>query len=505
MFNLDALIYGFETVFTTPTLLVLIFFGVCVGMIFGAIPGLTYTMAVTLFLPLTFTMSMLESVCLFMGLMNGGMSGGLISAILLNMPGTPSSVATTLDGYPMAQRGEAAKALGAGIVFSFVGGIIGVAALVFIAPALASFTVQFGPIEYFAVTLFSMTLICTLSRGSMVKGLAAAMLGMTVAMIGSAPTDGALRYTFGFRSLYSGVALLPVTIGLFAFVQVMIAVKKQRELKKIEIIPVKIKGFGLSVEEFRGQGFNMVRSSIIGVLVGILPGIGGNAANLVSYSVAKDTSKHPEKYGTGCLDGICASEAANNACCGAAQIPLLALGIPGDGAGALTLAAFMLHGINPGPLLFVNEQELVYTIFAAIIMANIFFILVEFGAMRMFVKLLQVKKYVLFPIILILCCIGVYSYGNSIFDVYCLGAFSVFGYLLYRLGMPATPFTLGYLLCEMVETYYLRSLQTCNGDYSLFFTKPIAVVFFAATAISLIYSVRKEMKAKRAQKVSAAK
>ena len=495
MFDAVALANGFANVFTDPTIFLLILIGVIGGLVFGMIPGLSYGMAVTLCLPLTFSMGLTQSICLFMGIMIGGVSGGLISAILLNMPGTPSSVATTLDGYPLAKRGEAGKALGYGILYSFVGGMIGVAALLFLAPSLAKFTIKFGPIEYFAITVFSLTLIANLTRGGMVKGISAALLGISISMVGMAPIDGTVRYTLGNRQLISGFALIPLTIGLFSFVEVMKAVGDQRELKKSEVISVgSTKGFGITLKEINSQWINAIRSSFIGIVIGILPGIGSNAANLVSYSIAKDSSKHPEKFGTGCIDGIVASEAANNACLVGAQIPLLALGIPGDANGAKTLAAFMLHGVVPGPLLFKSEVDLVYTIFAAIILANILFVVLELGGLRIFVKLMQIKKYILFPIIMILCVVGAFASNNNLFDVYCLLGFSVLGYIMYRLGLPATPFTLGYLLGGMVEDNMMRALMMTNGDWRVFMTKPIAMVFFAATLVSLVYSAVKEIR-----------
>ncbi|MBE0618472.1 MAG: tripartite tricarboxylate transporter permease [Proteobacteria bacterium] len=306
---LSLLQQGLDAVFTFQVF-GLVLFGTVIGIIFGAIPGLTSTMAVALFLPITYTLSPGAGISLLVALFVGGTSGGLISAILLKIPGTPSSIATTFDGGPMMEKGEAVKALGAGIVFSFLGTLFSIAALVFIAPTLAKVALRFGPHEYFAIAVFSLTLIATLASGSMIKGIFSGVVGFAFATVGIAPVDAVTRYTFGYADLNGGFQILTVLIGLFAVSEIIKVAETVRHEQKASISTVSmknIKGFGFSMQEFFGQGWNFIRSSIIGTGIGILPGIGGGTSNIVSYIVAKNRSKHPEKFGTGILDGVVAS------------------------------------------------------------------------------------------------------------------------------------------------------------------------------------------------------
>ena len=326
---------GFLTVFSDPLTLIFIALGTIIGIIFGAIPGLTATMAIVIFLPFTYPMLATQGISTLTALYIGGISGGLISAILLNIPGTPSSVATCFDGRPMAQKGQGAKALGVAVVFSFIGTFIGIMCLMVLAPLLASVAIKFGPFEYCALSVFALSLVVTLAGKDMIKGLMSAVLGCMIATGGLAPLDSKPRFTFGNFNLNTGFKLLPVLIGIFAITEVMNYASEVNKQKKFEVDEVEIKGFGFTFQEFTGQIKNAFVSAMVGLGIGILPGIGGSVSNVLSYTVSKNTSKHPEKYGTGIIDGIVASETANNATIGGAMIPLLALGIPGDGTSAI--------------------------------------------------------------------------------------------------------------------------------------------------------------------------
>lgn len=494
------LVGGFATVFTLKIMLYILI-GVVVGIIFGAIPGLSAAMAVALCLPLTFGMSAIEGIAMLVGLYTGGVSGGLISAILINIPGTPASIATCFDGHPMAKRGEAGKALGVGIVFSFLGGTIGILALLFIAPSLALLTLKFGPIEYFAVTIFSLTMIATLSSGSMVKGLIAGIIGMGLSLVGGSPIDNVPRYTFGNHLLDIGFNLLPVMIGIFAVSEILGAARDKNDITENNLAKFKIKGFGFSMKEFKSQIVNCLRSSGIGTVIGILPGIGGGTANLISYSVAKNNSKEPEKFGTGIIDGIVASESANNAVIGGAMIPLLTLGIPGDSVTAMMIGGFMIHGISPGPMLFKTEGTLVYGIFAALILANVFFLVIELYGLRAFVKLMRIKKSILLPVVMTLCVVGAFGANNRMFDVISLAFFGAFGYILEKMDFPTAPLILGFILGPMAELNLRKGLMYTNGSFSEFFTQPIALIFFLITLISIIFAARNEiLRNKRSKK-----
>lgn len=486
---LEMIVAGFTAVLTIKVFS-LILLGTIVGIIFGSIPGLTATMAVALCIPLTFGMDVIAALSLLIGLYVGGVSGGLLSAILINIPGTPSSVATCFDGSPMAKKGEAGKALGVGIVFSFWGGLLSVFALMFLAPPLSQIALKFGPFEYFAIAVFSLTLIASLSGKSMAKGLLASLIGMTMAFVGTAPIDGNQRFTFGINDLSSGFDLLPVLIGLFAVTEVMKEAEgcwlkgKVFDAAKHKIQVGKIKGFGFTLAEAVGQKINFIRSFVIGLVIGILPGIGGGTSNLLAYAVAKSQSKNPEKFGTGVIDGVVASETANNATVGGAFLPLLTLGIPGDTVTAMLLGGFIIHGVTPGPLLLTSNPALVYAIFAALIVAHFLMLVTEFWGLRIFIKALDIPKHILLPIIISLCVVGAFGLNNSMSDVWGLLLFGLLGYALDKFNYPLSPLILGFILGPMVETNLRRGLMHTSGDFLPFLSQPIAAVFFALTVLS---------------------
>ena len=325
------------------TVLFFIVVGVFVGIVFGSIPGLTATMAIVMFLPLTYTMTPIQGVSTLIALYIGGISGGLISAILLNIPGTPSSIATCFDGRPMALKGQAGRALGTGVVFSFCGTIVGIIVLIVAAPLIAAVAIKFGPYEYCTLSLCALSLVISLTGKDLVKGLISGLIGVILATVGLAPVDSAKRFTFGSTELNSGFALLTLLIGLFAITEVIKAAEEAKNPVEATMNEsnVKIRGFGFSLSEFFEQKWNMLRSSFIGIIIGILPGIGGAISGMLSYTAAKNQSKHPEKFGTGIMDGVVASESANNAGIGGAMIPMLTLGIPGDAATAMLLGGLM--------------------------------------------------------------------------------------------------------------------------------------------------------------------
>lgn len=492
---------GFASVFGLQTLL-LIAAGVVLGIVFGSIPGLNTAMAVALCLPITYTLSAVDGIAMIMGLFIGGASGGLISAILLNIPGTAASIATTFDGYPMMRKGQAGKALGIGIVFSFIGGFLSMLALIFVAPVLSDLAIKFTPVEYFAVAFFSLTLMATLSGKSMVKGLISGFMGMAIAMVGMSPIDLTERYTFGRIELMSGFSMIAVLTGAFAISEVLKSAKESMGsgIQKEQISGFTIKGFGFSLKEFVSQIGNCIKSAVVGILIGILPGIGAGTANIVAYTTVKNTSKYPEKFGTGIIDGVVASETANNASVGGALIPLLTLGIPGDVASALLIGGLMIHGINPGPMLFVTNAPLVYTIFAALFVANIFMLVLEYFGMRLFVKVLAVKKYALLPIIVILCSVGAFGSGNRVFDCICLMFFGIYGYLMWCLRYPLGPMIIGFILGPMAETNLRRAIMAVDGNVWAFFQRPIAVFFFLAAILSVVVTILQNRRGKDREK-----
>jgi len=476
----------------TPFGLFITFASVTIGIFFGAIPGLSVTMVMALFMPISFTLQPLEGISLLVGLYIGGMAGGLISAILINIPGHPSSVATCFDGYPMTQKGEAMKALGFGVVCSFCGALLSIIVMILVAPNLAAVAVRFGPFEYFSITLFTLTLIASLAGDSMIKGLLAGLFGMLCATIGMAPIDAVTRFTFGSVQLMANLNILTVLIGMFALAEIMVNSETSRNEGKMAAIHIdtkSIRGFGFSWAEFKGQIVNILRSAGIGIGIGVLPGIGGSTINLMAYTAAKNQSKYPEKFGTGVPDGVVATETSNSASIGGAMVPLLTLGIPGDMSTAILLGGFMIHGLTPGPLLFTEHPSLVYGIFVSMIIANFFMLLVEFPGLRLFVKVLHIPKYILMPIIFTLCVVGAFGLNNRIFDTFVVIFFGIIGYLFLQFKLPVAPFIMGFILGPMSETFLRRALMISRGDFTPFLTRPISGAFVIITAIYLTFMI----------------
>jgi len=490
---LELLVSGFAAIFTDPLAIGMVFLGVMVGIIFGALPGLTTVAGLSMFLPVTYVMVSHVGLSMLTAIYIGGTSGGLISAILLNMPGTPASIATTFDGAPMAKKGKAGKALGIAVFASLIGTLVGVGVMIFASPVLAKLTLKFGPWEYFTVTFFALTLIASLTGKSVIKGLLSALFGMMFATIGLSPVDGTPRYTFGSLQLTSGFHLLVVLVGLYAIREVLLTASSKQE--PIKVLEYKMKGVGFTLHDLAGNWINLIRSSLVGLGIGILPGIGGSTSNIIAYSVAKNSSKHPEKFGTGIPDGIIASEASNNGSIGGAMIPLLTLGIPGDGATAILLGGFMLHGMQPGPLLFQQNGDVVYSIFAAMVLGIIFMAILMWSGMRMFVQVLKVPNHILIPLIVVLCSIGAYALGNRVFDMWGLLLFGFVGLMMAKFKIPAPPFILGFILEYQLELNLRRGLEYSNGNFWDVFTRPISGTFLALTIISMVVTIINNHKA----------
>lgn len=476
----------------SPMTLVLILVGVVIGIIFGAIPGLSATMSLVLFLPMSFGMEPMQGIALLVGLYLGGISGGLISAVLLKIPGTPSSIATVFDGGPMADKGEAGKALGVGILASFFGGLISIIALIFVSPYLAKITLKFTPVEYFAIAIFSLTIIASLSGKSMLRGVLSGLFGIAISLVGMAPIDGMQRFTFGNYQLLGGFNIIVILIGVFAVTDIIQAGFGKHTLADLGVkTTYSLKGFGISLSEALAQAWNMVRSSLVGIGIGILPGIGGSTASLMAYSVAKNSSKYPEKFGTGIIDGLIASESSNNAVIGGSLIPLLTMGIPGNTATAIFLGGLTIHGISPGPLIFSKSGQFVYGIFLALIVANIFMLIAERAGLRIFVKLLDIPKYILLPIVMVFCIVGAYCADMRIFDVWCVVGFGLIGLLFKRLQVPSTPLIIGFILGTMAEENFRRALMASDGSWMVFITRPISLAFLVIAVVSVILTLRR--------------
>lgn len=496
------LIQGFQSLLNITTLLLMLG-GVFGGLVIGALPGLSAFTALAIMLPFTFGMDPVNGISFLMAVYVGGCSGGLISAILLGIPGTPSSIATCFDGFPMAKNGEAKKALGSAILFSFIGGIFGALVLAFIGPYIARIALRFSSYDYFAIILFALTTVSALSEGSMVKGLTSCALGIALAFVGTDGLSSVYRYTFGITKLANGFSLVPVLIGLFAVSQIMMTARDKAKNEKVfdiaEIPQKKFKGFGLKLSEFLELLKIAGPCAIIGLVIGILPGLGGNVSNLMAYSYAKKTSKHPEKFGTGIVDGVIASETANNATVGGAVIILLTLGIPGDNATSIILAGFQMHDIAPGPLLFETNGDLVYAVLAAFIVANIAFFILEYFGLPIFTKLLSVPSTLLLPIVIVCCFVGSYCANNNTLDILIMVLFGVLGYVLKKHKYPLAPLVVGFILAPILELYLRRSLMKTDGNFLPILQSPIAAVFLICTVITVVYTAYGEIKKLKAK------
>jgi|SRR5690625_1027190 len=461
----------------------LIIVGAAFGIIFGAIPGLTSTMGMALMLPLTFGLSPTDGLALLVGVYIGGESGGLVSATLLGIPGTSSSVATTFDGYPLSQKGYPAKALGVGITASFIGNIFGFLVLIAFAPTISRYAIKVTPFDYFSITLFAISLIAILASGNMFKGFAAGFMGILLASVGFAPIDGGARFSFDSVFLKSGFDLLPLIIGLYGISEIIQNIGENKQIKLD--VKIRVKGLGYKLSELTQNAWNIIRSASIGVAIGILPGIGASLSNIVAYTRAKTASKTPEKFGKGTTEGIFAAETANNANIGGAFIPLLTLGIPGDGVTAILIGGFMIHGIKPGPGMMAANEALISTIFVSIVLGGIIVFLLQSLGIRLFPKILSIPQRYLYTVLFVLMILGSYFGNYTIFNVWVMIFFGFLGYFMRQFNFPLVPLLLGFVLGPIAEINFRRALMYSKGDFTVFFTKPISAIFIVAT-IALI-------------------
>jgi putative tricarboxylic transport membrane protein len=483
---LGNLLAAFLAVFAVKNL-ILLAIGTLAGIVAGAIPGFTITMAVVLVLPFTFGMSPTEGLSCMIGVFVGGLSGGLISAQLIGVPGTPSAVATTFDGLPLVRQGKPGLALGLGIWSSFFGGLLSAVALVTIAPALARIGLEFGPWDYFSLIIFALTITASLAGEHMVKGLIAAAVGLLAATVGEEEINGVSRLTFGIDSLEQGFAYLPVLIGLFAFSQLMTDIQDReaarRPMMEKSASAVKIE-HGAAIRLIFKDWVNLLRSSAIGIFVGVLPAAGGSISNILAYDQAKKASKTPEKFGTGYPPGIIAPESANNATAGGALAIMMALGIPGDAVAAVMLGALLVHNIVPSPSFISDKPVLAYSVFIAFFFAHFVMIAMQALGLRIFILMTRMKMYVLAAVILSYCAIGVFALNNVTFDIWTMFWFGVLGYLMKTFGYPLVPMILGVVLGNIAEINLNRAFTT-SPDVWLFFTRPwslffLIIAFFSA-------------------------
>lgn len=500
---LENIIFAFGDVFAVKNLL-LMTVGVTAGLIAGSIPGFTITMAVVLTLPFTFGLSAVEGLATMIGVFVGGLSGGLMSGMLTGIPGTPSSIATTFDGFPLARQGKPGLALGLGVWSSFFGGILSAVLLVTLAPRLATIGLEFGPWDYLALVLFALTITASLSGEALIKGIIAGLLGLLVATIGEDEVNGVARFSFGNETLQGGFAFLPVLIGLFAFSQLLSDIQdtekaRQPLMGSVQAKTIKVEHL-TAIRMILARWINVVRSTLIGVFTGVLPAAGGSISNILAYDQAKKASKTPEKFGTGYPDGIIAPESANNATAGGALITMMALGIPGDVVTAVMLGALLIHNVQPSPTFISDNAELAYAIFIAFFLAHFIMIAMQSFCLRAFLLVVRVPMYMMATVILAYCAIGVFALNNITDDIWTLFIFGLVGYAMKLLGFPLAPMILGVVLGNIAELNLSRA-ATLSGSMDQFLLdmvrRPWSLFFLIVAAFSLVFPWYQRLRGQR--------
>ncbi|MEP2889778.1 tripartite tricarboxylate transporter permease [Tateyamaria sp.] len=479
-----SLVWSFEAFFA-------LFAGICIGVIGGAIPGLSATMAVALTLPFTFAMQPITGILLLLGVYKGGIFGGSIPAILIKTPGTPASSATILDGHPMAERGEAGRALGMALWASCTADLVSNLALILFAGWLASFALNFGPPEFFALILFSLTIIAGVSGDSLLRGALSALLGLLLATVGLDLVYGTNRFTFGDPNMMGGLNFIAVLIGLFAIPEVIaMAWNPTAHLGKAQSLGKSKVTFA----DYRRSFKSIIRGSFIGVFLGSIPGIGAAPSAFLSYSEARRKSPNKDNFGKGEIEGVAASEAGNNGVAGATLIPLLALGVPGDVITAIIIGAFMVHGLQPGPMMFILNVDIIYGLFIGLIVSSVFLFIVGSVAIRGFKFVADVPKRILMPTVLVLCIYGVFAVNNNIFDVGVMFAMGWVGYLMLRYQVPAAPFLIAFILGPLLEDNFRQSMLMSGSDPMILLRGPITWFFWTLTVITVVAIVRTMLK-----------
>jgi len=481
----EVITLGFQTLFSTPSVFFMMILGVFLGIIFGAIPGLTATLGVTLMIPFTFTMTAEQGLALLVGIYVGGIAGGLITAILINIPGTPASIATVWDGYPMARKGKPTEALALGVFASLIGGTVSAIALFTLAPMIARVALTMQSWEMFAVCLMGLVVVAVMTSDDAIKGLLGVFLGLLLGTVGMDMILGTSRWTFGHWQLMNGIQATALMMSLFAIREILDQVfflsepKEKMIVKKLSFFP--------PFREMKGEAWKALGiGSITGTALGILPGIGQNIAAIFSYNQAKAFSKHPEKFGTGIPEGIVSCESSTNAVNGGALIPLVTLGIPGDLVTAVLIGGLMIHGLQPGPRLFADHPQVVGTIMSVYFMSNIFMYIMLLGLMKAFVKIIQVRLSYLFPAVIVFCVLGTFALNNFTFDVWMLILFAIIGYILHQFKIDLVSIILGFILGPLIERYFNTGMRLSEGRISGILDRPIAIVFLIIAALFLI-------------------
>ena len=481
MENLSNLMMGFSIALTPENLLAALL-GAFLGTIVGAMPGLGSSAGIAVLVPVSFNYDATTALIMMCGVYYGSMYGGTITSVLVNLPGESATVMTCLDGYQLAKKGQAGKALGVSQIGSFIAGTTGVLALMMIAPPLAAFALSFGPPEYFALMVLGLTVLASLGGGSMLKSLLMAVFGLLLSQVGTDPVGGAARFTFDNVLFLNGIEFIPVAVGLFAIGELLITAEKSM---KLEFGRFSLRSMIPTASEWLRCAGAWVRGTLIGFVVGVLPGAGATIASFIAYATERRVSAHPDKFGTGVVEGVAAPEAANNAASAGAMVPLLTLGVPGSGSTAVMLGALMIHGLRPGPLLFQQNPEFVWGLIASMYIGNIALLILNMPLVPLFTSILRIPYPVLAPIIVIVSFIGVYSINNSVFDVWVMFFFGVLGYFFKKFEYPVAPVVLALVLGDLLERSLRQSLAMSQNDPTIFFTRPISGVLLLVCLLSL--------------------
>jgi putative tricarboxylic transport membrane protein len=478
-----------------PRAILYLLVGTFSGLIIGTLPGLTATMAVAILTPLTFWLSPNEGLAMLIGVWNSAIFSGGISAILINTPGTPASIASTFDGFALTKKGMAGLALGINVVFSFIGGILGVVALILVGFPLARFALSFGPAEYFTLAIFGLSTMVAVSGKSILKGMISGFIGFSIALVGLDPIFGSERFTFGRMELLSGISFVPVMIGLFGIGEVLSQIfTKSRTTSADTQTVTQIKKVIPTFKEVKDLTPVALLSSLIGVVIGVIPGAGADIAGLVAWDQSRRIAKRPEEYGKGSLEGLAASTTANNACLGGALTTMMALGLPGDAVTAILIGAFIIYGVQPGPIMFRDHASFVYMVITLMMLANVAFLAVGFFFSKVLTKFLSLPQSFIWSTIIILSLVGSYAINNSAFDLMIVFLSGVLGFLFRLLDVPLGPIVLALILGPMAEANMRRALILSGGSFTTFFTRPISLILLILSAASLLTSVIRKRK-----------
>lgn len=478
------------TAILSPENFIMLLAGVLLGMLIGALPGLTATMGVAIFTPLTFFVPSEQGLCLLLGIYNAAMFGGAIPAILFNTPGTPAAIASTFDGYPMAKEGRGGLALSLSALGSAGGGLLSMVAFTLFAFPLAKFALRFGPTEYFSLSIFGLSMMIAVSGKSIVKGLLTGFFGLFIATVGLDPMHGAPRFTFGVSEFVGGLTVIPILVGLFGMGEVLVCISENQTFEKKVI-----KEFGRLLptwQEIKQVTPAFFLSSVIGIIIGVIPAVGGDIASIISWEKSKRISKEPEKFGKGSIEGIVASETANNACIGGDLTTMLTLGIPGDAVTAVLIGSLMMWGLQPGPTLFRDHSDLIYKIIAIMVLANFLALFFSFFRIRTVAGFIaKLPSYILYPLIILLCMMGSYAIQLSMMDVWIMFLFGLIGFALRKMDFPLGPIVLGIILGPLAEANLQRSLILSDGSWLVFLRHPLSCFFLALSFLSLWGGFRK--------------